>query len=114
MTGVQTCALPISGNIRELRNVMERLVILSENKITEQEVLSYGVANPVKDPMQNLFNDFDKFQDFKDYMERLYIEHKLKSNQWNVSKTADEIDIQRSHLYNKIEKYNLKREETTG
>ena len=103
-----------TGNIRELRNVMERLVILSENKITEQEVLTYGVANPVKDPMENLFNQFDKFQDFKDYMERLYIEHKLKTNQWNVSKTADEIDIQRSHLYNKIEKYNLKREETTG
>jgi DNA-binding NtrC family response regulator len=43
-------------------------------------------------------------------MERLFIEHKLQKNGWNVTKTADEIDIQRSHLYNKIEKYDLKRE----
>jgi len=103
-----------TGNIRELRNVMERLVILSDNKITEQEVLAYGVANPTKDPLENLFNKFDKFQDFKDHMESLYIAHKLKMNNWNVSKTSDEIDIQRSHLYNKIEKYNLKREEAAG
>ena len=69
---------------------------------------------PTKDPLENLFNKFDKFQDFKDHMESLYIAHKLKMNNWNVSKTSDEIDIQRSHLYNKIEKYNLKREEAAG
>ncbi|MBK7441547.1 MAG: hypothetical protein IPI65_08470 [Bacteroidetes bacterium] len=36
--------------------------------------------------------------------------HRLNKNAWNVSKTAEELDIQRSHLYNKIEKYNLKRD----
>jgi DNA-binding NtrC family response regulator len=56
-----------------------------------------------------LFDQFEKFQDFKEYMERMFIEDKLKKNSWNVSKTADILDIQRSHLYNKIEKYDLKR-----
>jgi len=34
----------------------------------------------------------------------------LKKHHWNVSKTAEVLDIQRSHLYNKIEKYGLERE----
>lgn len=100
-----------TGNIRELHNVMERLVILSENKITEQEVLAFAVANVTKDPMDALFNRFDKFIDFRDYMEKQYIESKLRMNNWNVSKTADDIDLQRSHLYSKMEKFGLKREE---
>ncbi|HZG01400.1 MAG TPA: sigma-54 dependent transcriptional regulator [Chitinophagales bacterium] len=103
-----------TGNIRELRNVMERLVILSESKITDNDVLTYGVAHPTADPMEAIFNKYSHFQDFKDFMEKQYIAYKLKTNGWNVSKTADEIDIQRSHLYNKIEKYSLRREENTG
>ncbi len=101
-----------TGNIRELHNVMERLVILSENKITEQEVLAFAVANATKDPMDSIFTRFDKFMDFRDFMEKQYIEYKLRINNWNVSKTADEIDLQRSHLYSKMDKFGLKREET--
>ena len=98
-----------TGNIRELRNIVERLVILSGEKITDEDVSSY-VSNAVsaKSPKM-LFDQFEKFQDFKEYIERMFIEDKLKKNSWNVSKTADLLDIQRSHLYNKIEKYDLKR-----
>jgi len=98
-----------TGNIRELRNIIERLVILSGDKITDEDVNNY-VSNSVstKSPTA-LFDRFDKFQDFKEYIERVFIEDKLKRNSWNVSKTADILDIQRSHLYNKIEKYDLKR-----
>ncbi len=103
-----------SGNIRELRNVMERLVILSEAKITDIDVLTYAVAHPTADPMEAVFNKYGHFQDFKDFMEKQYIAYKLRINNWNVSKTADEIDIQRSHLYNKIEKYSLRREENVN
>lgn len=98
-----------TGNIRELRNVMERLVILSNDRITEEDVARY-VSTPQS--MQNpvhLYERFSRFQAFKDYIEEQFIEHKLKANGWNVSKTAEELDIQRSHLYNKIEKFDLKR-----
>ncbi|MDA9952531.1 sigma-54 dependent transcriptional regulator [Chitinophagales bacterium] len=99
-----------TGNIRELRNIIERLVILGGDKISEDDVNNF-VSNAVsaKSP-KLLFDQFEKFQDFKEYMERMFIEDKLKKNSWNVSKTADILDIQRSHLYNKIEKYDLKRE----
>lgn len=98
-----------TGNIRELRNIVERLVILSGEKIKDEDVSNY-VSNSIsaKSP-KLLFDQFEKFQDFKEYMERMFIEDKLKKNGWNVSKTADILDIQRSHLYNKIEKYDLKR-----
>jgi two-component system, NtrC family, nitrogen regulation response regulator NtrX len=100
-----------NGNIRELRNVIERLIILSEQKITDVDVDTYVIGGRAKaNSLEDIYERYEKFQDFKDYMERLFIEHKLQKNGWNVTKTADEIDIQRSHLYNKIEKYDLKRE----
>ncbi len=98
-----------TGNIRELHNVMERLVILSGYKITEDEVRTYVTNTQAKDTPTDLFENFDKFQDFKEHIEKLFIEHKLKKFAWNVSRTAEVLDIQRSHLYNKIEKYDLKR-----
>lgn len=97
------------GNIRELRNVMERLVILSDVKITEDEVKSFVTNTQAKETPTDLFEQFDKFQDFKEHIEKLFIEHKLRKFNWNVSKTAEVLDIQRSHLYNKIEKFDLRR-----
>ncbi len=55
------------------------------------------------------YEKFSNFQDYKDHAEREFIKFKLEKNNWNVSKTADDIDIQRSHLYSKIEKFGLKR-----
>ena len=57
------------------------------------------------------YDKFTNFQDYKDYAEKEFIKFKLEKNNWNVSKTADDIDIQRSHLYSKIEKFGLKRAE---
>ncbi|HRG85144.1 MAG TPA: sigma-54 dependent transcriptional regulator, partial [Chitinophagales bacterium] len=99
-----------TGNIRELRNVIERLVILSEQKITEEDVINYAQSPKSGGSPKDLYERFEKFQDFKDHIEKEFILHRLNKNAWNVSKTAEELDIQRSHLYNKIEKYNLKRD----
>lgn len=112
-------ALPWSGNIRELRNMVERLIILSDKIITDADVKAF--ANPtapvalVAETAGNKQPDFDNFknfQEYKDFAEREYIKFKLEKNGWNVSKTADDIDIQRSHLYSKIEKFGLKRGES--
>ena len=98
------------GNVRELHNVIERLVILSENEISETDVQSFAVPRKARKSEENIFDRYDKFQDFKDYAEKEFIERKLRKNNWNITKTAEEIDIQRSHLYNKIEKFELKRD----
>ncbi|MGI4729045.1 MAG: sigma-54-dependent transcriptional regulator [Janthinobacterium lividum] len=110
--------LPWSGNIRELRNMIERLIILSDKVITDADVKAF--ANPsapvamlteTTSSNQPDFDNFKNFQEYKDFAEREYIKFKLEKNGWNVSKTADDIDIQRSHLYSKIEKFGLKRGE---
>jgi two-component system nitrogen regulation response regulator NtrX len=109
-------ALPWTGNIRELRNMVERLIILSEKIITDNDVRTF--ANPTGPqnshtnnvPAKPDYDQFANFQEYKDFAEKEYIKFKLEKNNWNVSKTADDIDIQRSHLYSKIEKYSLKRE----
>lgn len=117
-------ALPWTGNVRELHNMIERLIILSDKAITEQDVAAF--ANPgggtnigaahatsagqqaARSVSQN-YDSFSNFQDYKDHAEKEFIKFKLEKNNWNVSKTADDIDIQRSHLYSKIEKFGLKR-----
>ena len=116
--------LPWTGNVRELHNMIERLIILSDKTITEQDVVAFanpgggtnigssssnnGTAVPERNAAIN-YEKFANFQDYKDFAEREFIKFKLEKNNWNVSKTADDIDIQRSHLYSKIEKYSLKR-----
>ena len=98
-----------SGNIRELKNVIERLIILCDDKITEEDVTNFSNAASRRTNSLDIVEQFEKFQEFKEHAEKIFIDTKLRKNNWNVARTAQEIDIQRSHLYNKIEKYSLKR-----
>ncbi|MCX7876215.1 MAG: sigma-54 dependent transcriptional regulator [Melioribacteraceae bacterium] len=97
------------GNIRELRNVIERIVIMSsKNEITEKDVNSfYSGSNSITD---DLFDINNSFQDFKEKVERAFIIKQLNANNWNMSKTAEILGIQRSHLYNKLKKYQIEKE----
>lgn len=104
-----------TGNIRELHNMVERLVILSDKTITESDVFSF--ANPSRETAapavstSSVFEAYRSFLEFKEEMEKSFIIHHLEKRSWNVSKTAEELDMQRSHLYSKIEKYSLKKED---
>jgi two-component system nitrogen regulation response regulator NtrX len=98
--------------------MVERLIILSDKVITDADVKAFAnpsatapVTNGASAAPRTDFDQFVNFQEYKDYAEREYIKFKLEKNNWNVSKTADDIDIQRSHLYSKIEKFGLKRGE---
>jgi two-component system nitrogen regulation response regulator NtrX len=52
----------------------------------------------------------DTFGEFKERAERAYIAQKLRENDWNVAETARRVDMPRSNLYKKIEKYGLTRD----
>ncbi len=102
-----------TGNIRELHNVVERLGILSLNaEITAKTVLQV-LAKPRQTHAKTGFNDYldaySDFQEFKEAAEKEFIRHQLQRHDWNISATADSIGIMRSHLYNKIKKYELER-----
>lgn len=100
------------GNIRELQNVVERLLVMTRGDvITLNDVESFVALTTAKpNSSSDLFDVSDNFQEFKDFSEKMFIEKKLEKFGWNISKTAEALDIQRSHLYNKIEKYGIKKE----
>ena len=96
------------GNVRELRNTVERLVIMNPSTVIEAVHVTGGL--PVGGPaLRDLPAMEGTFQEFKDRAEAEYIRFQLERHGWNVSKTAEVLQIQRSHLYNKIKKYGLMR-----
>ncbi|MDH7516654.1 MAG: sigma-54 dependent transcriptional regulator [Bacteroidota bacterium] len=100
-------SMPWPGNVRELRNAVERLAILCPGTITATDVQRFVSGSP--DPFGSLLNEDVTFQEFKEKAEALFLRRQLERFQWNVSRTADELDIQRSHLYTKMKKYGLLR-----
>jgi two-component system nitrogen regulation response regulator NtrX len=109
-------ARPWPGNVRELRNTVERLVILAPAGSVRGEDVAGLTGPPVgrtrEDATAALLDRNLSFSDYRDAAEKAFLERKLLENDWNVSETARQLDMQRSHLYKKIEKYRLSREET--
>ncbi len=103
-------SLDWSGNVRELRNTVERLVIMTGEHVIEAESIDTGseVSRVVGD---DLLSAGGTFQEFKDRAEAAFIRKQLEVHGWNISKTAEALDIQRSHLYNKMKKFGLERGE---
>jgi len=100
-----------SGNVRELQNAVERLGLLANNSSIQKEdveKLTFAGRRKSKE-LGPLIDEAKKFQDFKEQAERLFLLQKLEDNNWNVSQTAEAIDIQRSHMYNKMKKYDIER-----
>ena len=110
------------GNIRELRNAIERLLILAPGPaVTAEDVERVaGVGTGDGGAAQGTTRAADvarapwmraaTFEEFKQVAERTYILAKLQENDWNVSETARTLEMPRSNLYKKIERYGLARE----
>jgi two-component system nitrogen regulation response regulator NtrX len=99
------------GNVRELRNTVERLLILSPGEaVRAVDVDALVGAATAGDGLGTALLTTDTFGDFKEQAELVYITHKLREYDWNVSETARQIDMPRSNLYKKIEKYGLNRD----
>lgn len=97
-----------SGNVRELKNIVERLVIMSPGSIIESsdfQSLTLGQT----DEVEGLILTSKTLQEFKDQSELRFIRHQLEKHNWNVSKTAESLEMERSHLYTKIKRYGLER-----
>jgi two-component system nitrogen regulation response regulator NtrX len=100
------------GNVRELRNTVERLLILARGEPIGASEIARLVGGMVQDggaPADLL--GAATFSQFKDRAERAFILARLRDHDWNVSETARAIEMPRSNLYKKIERYNLTREE---
>jgi two-component system nitrogen regulation response regulator NtrX len=116
------------GNIRELRNAVERLMIMAPGDTVRVEDLppdirGGGPASQTPDAAavaiaaaaeatvsSGSSQPGGTLREFKDAAERAYLVQKLRENNWNISKTAELIDTPRSNLYKKLEQYGIKQE----
>ncbi|MEO7175220.1 MAG: sigma-54 dependent transcriptional regulator [Saprospiraceae bacterium] len=66
-----------SGNIRELRNVVERLIILSADQITESDILHYVAPSASQvEPLRDIVSQFENVNDFQKFIEQAYSSYK--------------------------------------
>jgi two-component system nitrogen regulation response regulator NtrX len=116
------------GNIRELRNFVERLIIMSPaDQIDVRDLPDFTGARPPDPSPSSLAStggmtaapagpsELDwmrapTLQEFKSTSERAFLVNNLRENSWNISKTAEVIDTPRSNLYKKLEQYQISQE----
>jgi two-component system nitrogen regulation response regulator NtrX len=119
------------GNIRELRNTVERLIIMidrdqdvidvgdlpenvrSDKGSTPRSAAAGGPNASSSSASAPAAGDAGTLRQFKESAERAYLVEKLRENSWNISKTAEVIGTPRSNLYKKLEQYAI-RQETDG
>jgi two-component system nitrogen regulation response regulator NtrX len=98
------------GNVRELRNTVERLMILANGEVvTEADVLRMVGPAAEQAGLGDVLLESPTFEQFKQNAERAFLLAKLKEHDWNVSETARRLEMPRSNLYKKIERYRLTR-----
>jgi two-component system nitrogen regulation response regulator NtrX len=100
---------PWNGNVRELRNFIERMMIM----VPGPAIIAADVPPPVSRPLagrssgaafavMGSLSSYAKLKEARAAFEKEFITRKLMENHGNVSKTADEIDVERSNLHRKI------------
>ena len=108
------------GNIRELRNTVERLIIMTGGDVIDLPDLPESVRSPssagaLAAPRAASAEGSGEtkpgtLREFKENAERMFLVGKLRENGWNISKTAEVIGTPRSNLYKKLEQYAISQE----
>jgi two-component system nitrogen regulation response regulator NtrX len=99
---------PWRGNVRELRNTIERLLIMIEDDEIRPQHLSEVLRRPAEGAPGG--ENPGSLRDFKESAERSFIVQKLRESRWNISATAAAIGTPRSNLYKKLEQYGITQE----
>jgi two-component system nitrogen regulation response regulator NtrX len=105
------------GNIRELRNTVERLNIMTSGDTIDvadlPETVRSNTGGGLAAPKSSGDSEATKagtLREFKENAERNFLVGKLRENGWNISKTAEVIGTPRSNLYKKLEQYQITQE----
>ena len=99
------------GNIRELRNLIERLMIMVPGPVIDAPQATMSLQGRASTPAVSqasqsvsplLTKSYDSLRDARNAFEKEYIARKLREHHWNISRTAEDLKIERSHLHRKI------------
>ena len=98
------------GNVRELRNTIERVIIMTPGEVVNVSDLPESVRaeTPAAPAPEERADRPNTLREFKENAERAFLIQKLRENDWNISKTAETIGTPRSNLYKKLEQYNIR------
>jgi len=89
------------GNIRELRNIIERLVVLSVNgEILAEDLPEHFVGEP---------SEKETLRSYREQAEKVFIIKVLEENKYNMTKSAEALGISRRQLFNKVERYKIEK-----
>ena len=92
------CDYDWHGNVIELKNTIEKAVTSAKTETLKPENLTISIKS------KTFLDDADQSLDT---FEKKYIEKILKENNWNISRSAEKLNIDRATLYSKIKKYGL-------
>ncbi len=95
------------GNVRELKNLAERLAILGGPTIDVEDLPSHLQEKRAVIDIKSMGNR--TLREVREEVERSYILLKLKENEWNISRTSDVLGIERTNLHKKMKSYNIQR-----
>jgi two-component system nitrogen regulation response regulator NtrX len=96
------------GNVRELKNVIERLVIMVSRDSIEVEDLPVALSATIEESSFEPFKDYPSLSSAREAFEAQFIARKLRATRGNVTKTAEALGIERSHLYRKMKALGIK------
>jgi DNA-binding NtrC family response regulator len=114
------------GNVRELRNVVERLVIMSDEVIREKDLPPYlggprppGRSQPTGPGTGSGAIDLGRYagkslREFREEIESEFIRIRLAEFEWNISRTAQALGIERTNLHKKLRALGIHRGESGG
>ena len=99
------------GNLRELKNVVERILIMTPGRVISAEDLAdfsgdQLTGGAVSQPLEGTHTR-SALRDAREDFEREFIIQKLEENDWNISRTAELIELERSNLHRKIKSYGI-------
>ena len=95
------------GNVRELRNMVERLVIMSPRDVIGPENLPPPLRPRDAEPPGDDGLRERTLKEAREAFERAFILSELRANEWNMTRTAERLGIERSHLYRKLKAYGI-------
>jgi len=95
------------GNVRELKNIIERLMVTVDTEIIQRKDLPEQITGDAQIYLPDA-GKIKSLKEFRDLAEKEFLLSKLEENEWNISQTARAIDTPRSNLYKKLEQYGIK------
>lgn len=96
------------GNVRELRNVVERLMIMVPGDLISREDLPAVIRRGGDEPGEAMPKDFPSLKEGREHFEKQYILRKLEENSGNITKTAEVLRMERSHLHRKLKGFGIR------